>query len=152
MEHIEPSISTYPTPRVSGPSQSGPTPVTDPEIAVRPLPSGENRRETRIKAQARYETRVRVVKAMAHPTRMFIVEELSRGERCVCDLTEMIGVDISTVSKHLSILKNAGILEDDKRGNQVFYRLRVPCIMDFFRCVESVLEYGPGSDWAVECK
>ena len=105
-----------------------------------------------MKVQAPYENRVRVVKAMAHPTRMFIVDELSRGERCVCDLTEMIGVDISTVSKHLSILKTAGILEDEKRGNQVFYRLRVPCIMDFFRCVESVLEHGTGSDWAMECK
>ena len=94
-----------------------------------------------MKTQAPYEARVRVVKAMAHPTRMFIVDELSRvGERCVCELTEMIGDDVSTVSKHLSILKNAGIIADDKRGNQVFYRLRVPCILDFFRCVESVIE------------
>ena len=87
----------------------------------------------------RYEARVRVVKAMAHPTRMFIVDELSRcEERCVCELTEMVGADISTVSKHLSILKTAGIISADKRGNQVYYRLRVPCILDFFRCVESV--------------
>jgi DNA-binding transcriptional ArsR family regulator len=94
-----------------------------------------------MKAPARYEARVRVVKAMAHPTRMFIVDELSRtGERCVCELTELIGDDISTVSKHLSILKSAGIIAGRKRGNQVFYRLRVPCILDFFRCVESVLE------------
>ena len=62
-----------------------------------------------MKRQDRYEARVRVVKAMAHPTRMFIVDELSRsGERCVCELTEMIGADISTVSKHLAILKNVG--------------------------------------------
>jgi len=94
-----------------------------------------------MKTQSQYEARVRVVKAMAHPTRMFIVDELSRvDERCVCELTEMIGDDISTVSKHLSILKNAGIVVDDRRGNQVFYRLRVPCILDFFRCVESVVE------------
>ncbi len=94
-----------------------------------------------MKLQDRYEARVRVVKAMAHPTRMFIVDELSQaGERCVCELTEMVGADISTVSKHLSILKNAGIITDDKRANQVYYRLRVPCILDFFRCIESVLE------------
>lgn len=92
------------------------------------------------KPQVCYEARVRVVKAMAHPTRMFIVDELSRsGERCVCELTAMIGADISTVSKHLAILRNAGIIGDEKRGNQVFYQLRVPCIMDFFRCVESVI-------------
>ena len=72
-----------------------------------------------------YEARARVIKAMAHPTRLFIVEELSRGERCVCDLTEMVGADISTVSKHLSLLKNARIVADDKRGTQVFYSLKV---------------------------
>jgi DNA-binding transcriptional ArsR family regulator len=94
-----------------------------------------------MKTQARYEARVRVVKAMAHPTRMFIVDELSRvRERCVCELTEMVGADISTVSKHLTILKKAGIISDDKRGNQVYYRLRVPCILDFFRCIESVIQ------------
>ena len=87
-----------------------------------------------------YEARARVIKAMAHPTRLFLVEELSKGERCVCNLTEMVGADISTVSKHLSLLKNAGIVEDDKRGTQVFYSLKVPCVLNFFTCVESVLE------------
>jgi len=52
----------------------------------------------------------------------------------------MIGADISTVSKHLSVLKQAGLVVDDKRGNQVFYQLRVPCILNFLGCVESVLE------------
>lgn len=88
---------------------------------------------------ARYEARARIVRAMAHPTRLFIVEELSRGEHCVCELTEMIGADVSTVSKHLSILKTVGIVEDEKRGSQVFYSLRVPCVMTFFQCCESVL-------------
>ena len=77
---------------------------------------------------------------MAHPTRLFIIEELEKEERCVCDLTAQIGADVSTVSKHLSVLKQAGIVIDDKRGNQVFYSLRVPCILNFFGCVESVLE------------
>jgi len=84
--------------------------------------------------------RASVLKAMAHPTRLFIIEELDKEERCVCDLTEQIGADVSTVSKHLSVLKQAGIVADDKRGNMVFYRLRVPCILNFFGCVESVLE------------
>ncbi len=86
------------------------------------------------------ELRARVIKALGHPTRLFIVDELSRGERCVCDLTEKIGADVSTVSKHLSLLRRAGIVLDDKRGVQVFYRLRVPCILNFFGCVEAVLE------------
>jgi ArsR family transcriptional regulator len=91
------------------------------------------------KTKQKYEARARVIKAMAHPSRLFIVDELSRGERCVCELRDMIGADISTVSKHLSVLKDAGILEDEKRGLQVFYRLRVPCILNFFGCVEDVL-------------
>ena len=92
------------------------------------------------KRKTTLDARAKVLKAMAHPSRLFMIEELEKGERCVCDLTGMIGADISTVSKHLSVLKQAGIVSDDKRGNQVFYRLRVPCILNFFGCVESVLE------------
>ncbi len=69
-----------------------------------------------------------------------MVDELSRGERCVCELRELVGADLSTVSKHLSVLKNAGLVEDDKRGVQVFYRLKVPCVLNFLSCVEAVLE------------
>ncbi len=78
---------------------------------------------------------------MAHPAHLFIVDELARrGPRCVCELTKMIGTDISTVSRHLSMLKQAGIIEDQKRGSQVYYKLRVRCVLDFFQCVESVME------------
>ncbi len=95
-------------------------------------------------AQAKYKAKARIIKALAHPTRLFIVEELSRGERCVCELTDMIGVEMPTVSRHLSQLKSVGILEDEKRGAQVFYRLRVPCVLNFFKCVEAVQENGQG--------
>lgn len=92
------------------------------------------------KTRARYETRARIIKAMGHPTRLFIVDELSKRERCVCELTDMVGADISTVSKHLSILRTAGIVIDEKRGNQVFYSLRVPCVLQFFECVGGVMK------------
>jgi DNA-binding transcriptional ArsR family regulator len=88
------------------------------------------------KAQILFRARARVMKALAHPTRLFIVDELSRRERCVCELTEMIGAD---VSKHLSVLKNAGIVEDERGGAQIFYSLKCPCVLNFFSCVESVL-------------
>jgi len=91
------------------------------------------------KIHARFEARATIIKAMAHPTRLFIVDELSRKERCVCELTEMIGADTSTVSKHLSILRSAGIVQNEKRGSQIFYRLRMPCILNFFDCVETVI-------------
>ena len=79
------------------------------------------------------------MKALAHPTRLFIVEELGRGERCVCELTEMVGADVSTVSKHLALLRSAGVVQDEKRGTQVYYSLRCDCALNFFACVDEVL-------------
>ena len=86
-----------------------------------------------------FKARARVMKALAHPTRLMMIEELSRGERCVRDLRELADCDLSTVSKHLSLLKDAGMVEDEKRGKQVYYRLRVPCVLNFFHCLDSVL-------------
>lgn len=91
-------------------------------------------------SRAKFEDRARIIKALGHASRLMMVDELSRGERCVCELRELVGADLSTVSKHLSILRNAGIVEYDKRGVQVFYRLKVPCVLNFFTCVEAVLE------------
>jgi len=88
----------------------------------------------------KFEIRAKIIKSMAHPTRLFIVDELSRNERCVRELTDLVDADISTVSKHLSVLKNAGIVRDEKRGSQVFYQLTVPCVLKFFDCVESVIQ------------
>ena len=87
----------------------------------------------------RYEARAKIMKALGHPTRMFIVDELGRQDRCVCELTEMIGADISTVSKHLSVLKEAGLVDYEKRGTQVHYHLAAPCVLDFFSCLEDMV-------------
>ncbi len=89
---------------------------------------------------ARCEARSRIFKALGHPTRLFMVEELAKGERCVCELTALVGADTSTVSKHLSVLRVAGIVQDEKRGLQVYYRLRIPCVLSLFGCIETVLE------------
>jgi ArsR family transcriptional regulator len=95
-------------------------------------------------AQNAYKAKAKIIKALAHPSRLFIIDELSRGQRCVAELTKMIGVEMPTVSRHLSQLKEAGIVEDEKRGAQVFYRLRVPCVLKFFECVEAVQKNGKG--------
>jgi ArsR family transcriptional regulator, arsenate/arsenite/antimonite-responsive transcriptional repressor len=93
------------------------------------------------KRLAKYEVRAKIIKALAHPARLLIVDELSTaGEHCVCELTEMIGSDMSTVSRHLAVLKGAGLIEDEKRGQMVFYRLHVKCILNFFQCIKSVME------------
>jgi ArsR family transcriptional regulator len=82
--------------------------------------------------------RARVLKAMAHPSRLLILETLAAGERCVCDLQRLVGSDMSTVSKHLALMRLAGLVVDRRDGLQVFYSLRVPCIMTFFDCVDAV--------------
>ncbi|RME24672.1 MAG: ArsR family transcriptional regulator [Candidatus Zixiibacteriota bacterium] len=91
------------------------------------------------KTKAHYKARAAIIKAAAHPTRLFIIERLAIEEHCVCQLTEMIGADTSTVSKHLSVLKHAGIVDDEKRGLQVWYRLKMPCVLHFIACSEKVL-------------
>lgn len=93
------------------------------------------------KTQAQYEARAKIIKALAHPARLRIVDELAEhNERCVCDLTELIGSDMSTVSRHLAQLKEAGIVEVERRGQMAYYRLRVKCLLKFFECVESVIK------------
>jgi len=91
------------------------------------------------KKRARCETRAVILKALAHPTRLFMIEELADKSYCVKELTEMVGLDISTVSKHLSILKNAGLVNVEKKGKQVFYSLRMRCALNFLDCAEAVL-------------
>ncbi len=90
------------------------------------------------KMEERLKAHAKVLKALAHPTRLLLIEELARKPRCVCELRDVAHLDISTVSKHLALLRNAGIVEDEKRGLRVFYSLKTPCVLNFFKCVESV--------------
>jgi ArsR family transcriptional regulator len=80
---------------------------------------------------------------MAHPSRLQMLEALTAGERCVCDLQQLVGSDISTVSKHLALMRRAGLVEDRRQGLQVFYSLRVPCVMRFFDCIDAVRDEAP---------
>jgi ArsR family transcriptional regulator len=88
---------------------------------------------------ARNRSRANILKSIAHPSRLFIVEKLAEKPHSVTELTELIGVDTSTVSKHLSILRNAGIITDERRGVMVYYSLVAPCILKFISCVEEVI-------------
>lgn len=94
------------------------------------------------KIRGEHRTRAKVFKALGHPTRLFLVEELAKGERCVCELRDLVRADISTVSKHLALLKQAGVVTDRKEGLKVFYGLRVPCVVDFFDCLAAVEKAG----------
>ncbi len=92
------------------------------------------------KEKALIEAKANVLKALGHPTRLWMAEQLAGGERCVCEFVEKIDADFSTISKHLSVLKQAGVVEDEKRGKMVYYRLKVPCILNFMPCVEAVIQ------------
>jgi DNA-binding transcriptional ArsR family regulator len=81
-----------------------------------------------------------VFKALGHPARLQVVKELASGERCVCDLVDLTGLGWSTVSRHLAVLKSVGVIDDDKRGLQVFYRLKMPCVVRFAACLDAAAE------------
>jgi DNA-binding transcriptional ArsR family regulator len=81
-----------------------------------------------------------VAKAISHPLRIAVVNFLKDGEQCVCDIAEHIGSERSNVSRHLSVMVNAGLLEYRKEGLKVIYRLKCTCIVDFFSCVSRVLK------------
>jgi ArsR family transcriptional regulator len=87
-----------------------------------------------------FKRQARVLKALANESRLMIVDRLNRGECSVGELTELIGSDISTVSKHLSLLRAHGIVEDRRDGNVVYYRLLTPCVCNFFACASQVLK------------
>lgn len=75
-------------------------------------------------------------KALGHPSRLRMVIALGEGEKCVCELRELVGSDVSTVSKHLAVMRAAGLVESFKRGNFVYYRLLRGCVTTFIRCLE----------------
>jgi ArsR family transcriptional regulator len=86
-----------------------------------------------------YRQQARVMKALANESRLMIVDRLHRGECSAGELTGLVGSDQSTVSRHLSVLRSHGIVEDRREGNVVFYRLLTPCVVDFFSCATRVL-------------
>jgi DNA-binding transcriptional ArsR family regulator len=93
-----------------------------------------------MRPKSHYELRARIAKALAHPSRLLILDALGEREICVCELTPLVGADQSTVSKHLAILKNAGLIEDHKRGPNTYYSLKCCCLEGFWKCIESVLK------------
>src|SRR5512140_3188807 len=99
------------------------------------------------KTLARYEARSQVFKALAHPSRLLLIDELMQPERGVCDLTALVGSDMSTVSKHLCGVKAAGVVQDELRCSQIWYRLRMKCVTKFFGCVEPELQKQAREQW-----
>jgi len=86
------------------------------------------------------EIRTKIIKSLAHPARLMIIELLKEGEASFSTIHSLIKSDKSTVSKHLLVMKEAGIVSSRKNGLDMFYKLEVPCITEFFGCVTAVIE------------
>lgn len=82
----------------------------------------------------------KIFKALGHPSRLLMVDALRDGEKCVCDLQALVGDDMSTVSKHLSVLREAGIVSTDKRGTNIYYQLSLCCLETFLTCTGEIVE------------
>ncbi len=92
------------------------------------------------KKQRIFEKQAQITKAIAHPLRIAVLDFLKAGPQCVCDIADHLGSERSNVSRHLSVLTNAGIIESRKEGLKVIYTLKTPCILEFFSCVTGVLK------------
>ena len=90
--------------------------------------------------QLLFEKQAEIAKAIAHPLRIAIIDFLKDGEQCVCDIAEFVGSERSNASRHLAVMTNAGLLEYRKKGLKVMYKLKCPCIVEFFSCIIRVLK------------
>ena len=93
-----------------------------------------------------FQKQAQVAQAIGHPLRLEIIDFLKDGEQCVCDIAEQIGAERSNVSRHLSVMVSAGVLEHRKEGLKVIYRLKCPCILEFFSCISGVLKQRANDD------
>jgi DNA-binding transcriptional ArsR family regulator len=92
------------------------------------------------KRQKLYEKQALVAKAIAHPLRIAILNFLKAKEQCVCDIAVYVGSERSNVSRHLSLMVGAGVLESRKEGLKVMYNLKTPCILECFSCITTCLK------------
>ncbi|GEM_PF-5886067 len=91
------------------------------------------------------ERRVRVLSALASRVRLEMVEILEAGERSVSELAEVTGLDLSTVSRHLAVLREAGIVSSKAVGNRRLHALRAVCVPGFLECIDEIPSKEPGN-------
>ena len=87
-----------------------------------------------------FERQAVIAKAIAHPVRVAVLEYVKDGEQCVCDIAEAVGTERSNLSKHLSVMVNAGVLQSRKEGLKVMYRIKTPCVLQFLDCLKDCLK------------
>ena len=83
--------------------------------------------------------RAKILKALANPVRLLLVDTLSRGDCCVNELLPLAQVDQSSISRHLALLKHVGIVTERRAGTRIIHHLECPCILQALECTEGVL-------------
>ena len=86
-----------------------------------------------------YQARARIMKALSNPVRLMIVDELSKGDRCICELQHLFPHDKSTLSRHVAALRNVGIISERREGVRNILKLETPCILNVFECTMNVV-------------
>ena len=81
-----------------------------------------------------------ILKALAHPTRVLMLEALGKGDCCVNDLSHLAASDLSTISRHLNRLKQAGIVTERRAGKMIIHHLACPCMLEALHCTCGVLD------------
>jgi len=96
---------------------------------------------TKKEKQLLFKKQAEIAAALAHPLRIAILDFLKDGPQCVCDIARHVGAERSNISRHLSIMVAAGLLENRKEGLKVIYELKAPCVLDFLSCVNTCLKH-----------
>jgi len=84
--------------------------------------------------------RAEILKAIAQPTRMKIIEFLKDGERCVCEIFPAIDEEQSNTSRHLNMMQGSGILARRKEGIKIMYRLKHPEVLEILDLASAILK------------
>ena len=92
-----------------------------------------------VRAEERSRRKAEVLKGLAHPVRVAIAEMLEERELCACEIAERFSCDRTTTSKHLTVMRQLGILEDRREGQNIYYRLKMVCLVRALRCIDGLI-------------
>lgn len=90
-------------------------------------------------SKEKYDMLADILKATAHPVRLYILETLTERKLCVKEFADELGLDISTISKHLTQMKKSGLILDYREGNCVYYQIRCDCVSRFLKATKDIL-------------
>lgn len=98
-----------------------------------------------LRNNVRLRRQAEVFKSLGHPGRMAILHALADGPVCACELAAAAGCSAPTASRHLQVLRQAGVIADERRGQQIFYRLVLGCALKFAMCIDREDAADPGA-------